>query len=93
QADAALVPEVGRSKAPGSTVAGCANVLIFPDLNSANIGYKLVERLGSGALLAVVLQGIVKPVSIISRGCSVEDAYKAAIITALQAGGALAATV
>ncbi|HOQ45371.1 MAG TPA: phosphate acyltransferase [Bryobacteraceae bacterium] len=93
QADAALVPEVGRSKAPGSTVAGCANVLIFPDLNSANIGYKLVERLGSGALLAVVLQGIVKPVSIISRGCSVEDAYNAAIITALQAGGALAATV
>ncbi len=93
QADAALVPEVGRSKSPGSTVAGSANTLIFPDLNSANIGYKLVERLGEGALLAVLLQGIVKPASLISRGCSAEDAYNAAVITALQAGGALAASV
>jgi phosphate acetyltransferase len=88
QADAALVPAVGRSKAPGSTVAGHANTLVFPDLNSANIGYKLVERLGDGALLAVLLQGIVKPASIISRGCSAEDAFNTAVITALQAEGA-----
>ena len=87
QADAALAPAIGRSKAPGSTVAGCANTLIFPDLNSANIGYKLVERLGDGALLAVLLQGQVKPASLISRGCSAEDAYNAAILTALQGRG------
>jgi phosphate acetyltransferase len=91
QADAALVPSVGKSKAPGSTVAGAANVLIFPDLNSANIGHKLVERLGDGALLAVLLQGIVKPASIISRGCSVEDAVNTAILTAVQSEGACAA--
>jgi len=88
QADAALVPAVGQSKAPGSTVAGRANVLIFPDLNSANIGYKLVERLGSGALLAVLFQGLAKPVNIVSRGCSAEDVYTTAIITAVQAAGA-----
>jgi len=88
QADAAIVPAVGRSKSPGSTVAGCANTLIFPDLNSANIGYKLVERLGNGALLAVLLQGIAKPASLISRGCSADDAFHAAVVTAVQAGGA-----
>jgi phosphate acetyltransferase len=88
QADAALVPAVGRSKSPGSTVAGHANTLIFPDLNSANIGHKLVERLGDGALLAVLLQGIAKPASIIPRGCTAEDAFNTAVITALQAGGA-----
>ena len=93
QADAALVPAVGRSKAPGSTVAGQANTLIFPDLNSANIGYKLVERLGDGALLAVLLQGVAKPASIISRGCSAEDAFNTAVITAVQADSALAAVV
>jgi phosphate acetyltransferase len=87
QADAALVSAIGRSKAPGSTVAGSANALIFPDLNSANIGYKLVERLGDGALLAVLLQGIAKPACIISRGCSAQDAYNAAVLTALQEGG------
>lgn len=87
QADAALVGAIGRSKAPGSTVAGCANALIFPDLNSANIGYKLVERLGDGALLAVLLQGIVKPAGVISRGCTAEDAYNTAVLTALQEGG------
>ncbi len=90
QADAALVPAVGKSKSPGSPVAGSANVLVFPDLNSANIGYKLVERLGDGALLGVLLQGIVKPASIISRGCSVEDAVNTAILTAAQAEGARA---
>ena len=88
QADAALVASVGRSKSPGSTVAGHANTLIFPDLNSANIGHKLVERLGDGALLAVLLQGIVKPASIIPRGCTAEDVFNTAVITALQAGGA-----
>jgi phosphate acetyltransferase len=93
QADAALVPSVGKSKSPGSPVAGAANVLIFPDLNSANIGYKLVERLGNAALLAVLLQGTVKPVSIISRGCSVEDAVNTAILTAVQAESARAAAV
>ncbi len=91
QADAALVPSVGQTKSPGSPVAGYANTLVFPDLNSANIGYKLVERLGEGALLAVVLQGTARPASIISRGCTAEDAYNTAIITAVQAEGALAA--
>jgi phosphate acetyltransferase len=91
QADAALVPSVGQIKSPGSRVAGSANVLIFPDLNSANIGYKLVERLGDGALLAVLLQGVVKPVSIISRGCTAEDAVNTAILTAVQSLGARAA--
>jgi len=85
QADAALEPAVGRSKAPGSLVAGRANTLIFPDLNSANIGYKLVERLGGGALLAVLLQGLSRPANIVSRGCSIEDLVHAAIITAVQA--------
>jgi phosphate acetyltransferase len=88
QADAALVPAVGQSKAPGSTVAGRANVLIFPDLNSANIGYKLVERLGNAALLAVLFQGLAKPANIVSRGCSAEDVYTTAIITAVQAESA-----
>ncbi len=93
QADAALVPSVGQTKSPGSPVAGHANTLVFPDLNSANIGYKLVERLGDGALLAVLLQGTVKSASIISRGCTAEDAYNTAIITAVQAGSARAASV
>jgi phosphate acetyltransferase len=88
QADAALVPSVGQIKSPGSRVAGSANVLIFPDLNAANIGYKLVERLGDGALLGVLLQGVVKPASIISRGCTAEDAVNTAILTAVQSLGA-----
>lgn len=85
QADAALEPAVGRSKAPGSLVAGRANTLVFPDLNSANIGFKLVERLGDGAVLAVVLQGLSRPVSIVSRGCSEEDLAQTAIVTAVEA--------
>jgi phosphate acetyltransferase len=93
QADAALVPSVGRSKSPGSPVAGRANTLVFPDLNSANIGYKLVERLGGGALLAVLFPGLVRPASIVSRGCSAEDVYTTAVITAVQAGAAPASAV
>lgn len=85
QADAALVPSVGNSKAPGSTVAGQANVLVFPTLEVGNISYKLVQRLAGAEAVGPVLQGMAAPVNDLSRGCSVDDIYKMVAVTANQA--------
>ena len=84
QLDAAIVPEVGNSKAPGSEVAGKCNTLIFPDLNSGNIGYKLVQRLGKAEAYGPLCQGIAKPVNDLSRGCSSDDIVGVVAITAVQ---------
>jgi phosphate acetyltransferase len=85
QLDAAVIPDIGKKKAPGSDIAGDANVLIFPDLNAGNICYKATERFAKAVALGPILQGLNKPVNDLSRGCSAEDIYKMIAITSVSA--------
>jgi phosphate acetyltransferase len=85
QVDAAIIPAIGKSKAPGSTIAGNANVFVFPSLESGNIGYKLVQRLGDAEPVGPILQGMAAPINDLSRGCSVEDVISLIAITVNQA--------
>jgi len=87
QADAASIPEVAAKKAPGSPVAGKANVLVFPSLEVGNIAYKLVQRMAGADAIGPVMQGMAAPINDLSRGCSVDDIVSLVAITACQAAG------